>query len=161
MASPFARTNPAYEELHRSCQADWPAVIVVDTNVVAYALIEGAHTPLALQVRKIDPAWRLPDLWRHEFLNILATYVRQGGTDENTARRLWLKADDLLAPATVAVDLSLALGLAVRYRISAYDAQFIALASTLGVPCVTEDRALQKAFPGSAVSMREFCRHLE
>jgi len=132
-------------------------VIVVDTNVVAYALIEGTHTELARRVRDLDPDWRLPELWRHEYLNILATYAKQGGVTVKTSQRLWREALGLLAPATRPADMSLALELAVEHGVSAYDAQFMALAISLGVPCITEDRLLVKAFPGIAVSMRAFC----
>jgi predicted nucleic acid-binding protein len=133
-------------------------VIVVDTNVVAYALVEGTHTELARRVRELDPDWRLPELWQHEYLNILATYAKQGGANLKTAQRLWREAVKLLAAATVPVDMPTALDLAVEHGVSAYDAQFIALAVALGVPCVTEDRILLRAFPRVAVSMRAFCR---
>jgi len=133
-------------------------VIVVDTNVVAYALIEGTHTELARKVREIDPEWRLPELWQHEYLNILATYAKQGGVPVRTAQRLWREGVRLLASATRPADMVLSLELAVERGVSAYDAQFIALAISLGVPCVTEDRRLLRAFPAVAVSMSAFCR---
>jgi len=133
-------------------------VIVVDTNVVAYALIEGTHTEFARRVRELDPEWRLPELWQHEYLNILATYAKQGGLPVKTAQRLWREGVRLLAPAARPADMSLSLELAVEYGVSAYDAQFIALAVSLGVPCITEDRRLLRAFPDVAVSMAAFCR---
>jgi len=52
-------------------------VIVVDVNVVAYFLIEGEHTERARELWRRDPDWRLPPLWRHEYLNVLATFVRR------------------------------------------------------------------------------------
>jgi len=132
-------------------------VIVVDSNVVAYTFLEGVQTQLALKVRDLDPDWRLPELWRHEYLNILATYARHGGATLATTGRLWRRASRLLASSPKPVDMLLALELAARHNLSAYDAQFMALAVTLGVRCVTEDRALLKAFPEIAVSMRGFC----
>ena len=54
------------------------ALIVVDTNVICYALISGDKTDLALQVDKQDASWNVPLLWRHEFLNVLATSIRAG-----------------------------------------------------------------------------------
>ena len=63
----------------------------------------------------------------------------------------------MLASSTKPVDMLLALELAARHNINAYDAQFMALAVTLGIRCVTEDRALLKAFPEIAISMRGFC----
>jgi predicted nucleic acid-binding protein len=132
-------------------------MIVVDTNVIAYALIEGTHTALARRVWNRDPVWCLPDLWRHEYLNVLATYVRQQGTSLRRATQLWIQATRLLAGCARPVDMPLALQLAVDHHISAYDAQFIALARALGVACVTEDQRLLKTFSGEAVSMEHFC----
>ncbi len=52
-------------------------MIVVDVNVVAYYFIEGDKTALAREVMQADPDWRLPSLWRHEYLNVVATYPRR------------------------------------------------------------------------------------
>ena len=100
---------------------------------------------------------RLPELWRHEFVHALATYALSGGATAHEVRQLWLEADRLFEPCTVPVDLAMALEVAVQHRITAYDAQFIALAETLGVRCVTEDRRLQKQLPRIVVSMDAFC----
>ncbi|HSG40567.1 MAG TPA: VapC toxin family PIN domain ribonuclease, partial [Thermoanaerobaculia bacterium] len=67
-------------------------MIVVDTNVLAYLLIEGEKTELATAVWRLDPEWRLPVLWRHEFLNILATYVKAGGAEVSDAEQIWKEA---------------------------------------------------------------------
>lgn len=133
-------------------------MIVVDTNVVAYTLIEGAQTALARQARLLDTEWRLPTLWRHEFLNILATYARRGGASVSAVTSLWEQAVELFSPGERRVDMPLALRLAVHHRVSAYDAQFVALAQTLDAPCLTEDQRLLKAFPDRALSLEAFCR---
>ena len=132
-------------------------MIVPDTNVVAYLFIQGARTPLARQVWSVDPDWRLPDLWRHEYLNSLATHARHGAMEFEAARRLWLEATDFLSGCAHAVAMAVALQVALRYKISAYDAQFIALAQTLGVLCITEDLPLRRKFPRLTRSMQEFC----
>ena len=41
-------------------------------------------------------------------------------------------------------------------RLSAYDAEFVALAEELSIPVVTEDKAVLKACPDAARSMGEF-----
>ena len=133
-------------------------MIVVDTNIVAYSLIRGPRTALALEARRRDPRWRFPELWRHEYLNVLATFARQTGLDAGAVTGLWNQAAGLLAESTVAVNMSHALQIAVEHGISAYDAQFLALAHQLGVPCVTDDKRLQRRFPGRAISMEEFCQ---
>ena len=132
-------------------------MIVVDTNVIAYSMIQGEYTSLAQQVRRLDSEWRLPSLWRHEFLNVLAVFVQHGGTQAQEALLLWHKTVDLLSPCEQAVNLPMVLQLAIDYKITAYDAQFIALAISLNARCVTEDRGLLKAFPQIAISMKNFC----
>jgi predicted nucleic acid-binding protein len=131
-------------------------VIVVDTNVVVISLIEGPQTKLARSVFARDSDWRLPELWRHEFLNVLTTYVRHGGMELETARQLWLQAERLLTDCTQAVNMTYALKLSIEHQISAYDAQFVSLADELRVPFVTEDRRLLAKFPRVATSMSLF-----
>jgi len=50
------------------------------------------------------------------------------------------------------------LEIAGRSRLSAYDCEFVALASVLSVPLVTEDKAILKAFPDRALTMEAFAR---
>jgi len=132
-------------------------MIVVDTNIVAYAYIQGDYTKLAHRVRELDALWRLPTLWRHEFLNVLSVYVNHGGCDLNKALDIWKISVKNLSPCEQGVDMEAALKLACQYQIAAYDAQFIVLAQSLNLLCVTEDKVLLKKFPGIAVSMRDYC----
>lgn len=132
-------------------------MIVVDTNVIAYLLIEGERTARARALWDIDPDWRAPGLWRHEYLNVLATFVRQGGATLSEAALLWRRAVDLLAASESEVDMLAALDLAVQHKISAYDAQYVVLARRLGAACVTEDRELLSAFPAVAVTIEAYC----
>jgi hypothetical protein len=45
-------------------------MIVADTNLVAQLILELDLTEQAQRVYQRDPDWRLPELWRHEFLNV-------------------------------------------------------------------------------------------
>jgi predicted nucleic acid-binding protein len=99
----------------------------------------------------------VPLLWRHEFLNILATYAKAGGASLEEVQTLWNEASNLAGPGEHDVDMMEALELAVRGGISAYDAQYVALAQQLGVPLVTEDRRLREAFPEQLFAMQAFC----
>lgn len=131
-------------------------MIVVDTNVIAYALIQGAQTKNALNVYQKDSDWLVSELWRHEFLNVLALYVRQGGIDAADGRQTWRAATSLFDSSIRPVPMEDALQIAVDESVSSYDAQFVALAYSLQIQLVTEDRGLQRKFPGTAVSMRNF-----
>ena len=131
-------------------------MIVADVNVLAYLLIKGEKTPQARAVWQIDAAWVLPDLWRDEFLNILTTYVRQGGTDLESAKALWTTAIDLFADKEWSADPLMVLELAQRFRLSAYDAQYLAVAIALDAKLLTEDRALRQAAPQHSLTMQAF-----
>lgn len=132
-------------------------MIVVDTNVIAYMFIEGDKTAQAQQVAKKDPDWKVPPLWRHEFLNVLATSARAEVIDAQQAEKLWHTGLDLLGHAEKEIDGSAALELAIKHGVSTYDAQYIVLAHSLETLCVTEDKRMLKTFPDTAISMETFC----
>jgi predicted nucleic acid-binding protein len=131
-------------------------VIVVDVNVIAYLLIAGEKTADAQALRELDTDWIVPDLWRDEFLNILATYIRQGGTDLESAKKAWQTATDLFDATERRADPITALELAHRHRLSAYDAQYLAVAFNLNLKLITEDKALRQAAPQHCATMSEF-----
>ena len=131
--------------------------MVLDNTILVHALIVGPRTDLAREVLIRDPDWAMPVLWRSEFLNVLATYARLGGLPEKECQRLWALAVNLFEPAERPVDLAAALALAIRHSLSAYDAQYVELARTLGTRLVTEDRELLRKLPDLAWSMEAFC----
>lgn len=133
-------------------------MIVVDVNVVAYYFIEGEKTAPARALMRRDADWRLPALWRHEYLNVLATYSRQGGAGIEEVRNLWRLALELLAPREQPADAESSLALAIEHKISAYDAQYVSLAQRLGAVFVTEDRRLLRSFPSFTRTMQTFAR---
>ncbi len=131
-------------------------MIVVDTNIIAYTLIDGDFTAAARQLYAQDPVWRLPPLWRHEFLNILTISATQGICSPDDANQLWNKAINLFTRCELPVDMTAALSIAIDQEISGYDAQFIALAHALKVPLITQDRKLLKKFPEITYSIENF-----
>jgi len=88
---------------------------------------------------------------------VLTTFCRHGVLDLAQATRVWERAQRLLLPAERPVRMTATLRLAVEHQVSAYDAQYLALARELRVRCVTEDRSLLREFPTVAVSMADFC----
>jgi predicted nucleic acid-binding protein len=128
-------------------------VIVVDSNVVAYLYLPGEHTAKAEALLEKDPDWAAPILWRSEFRNILAGYLRRRTLTFDQACDLQSEAEDLLAGSEFEVDSKAVLELVRDSDCSAYDCEFIALASKLQVKLVTMDAKLLKAFPKRAISL--------
>ena len=125
-------------------------MIVVDTNVVAYLLLPGPQTALAEDLLIQQPEWAAPPLWRSEWRNVLAGYLRRGALDLNQALALQQQAELLVIRHEEPVSSQAVLQLVASSRCSAYDCEFVAAAHQLDVPLVTADRALLAAFPGVA-----------
>ncbi|MDR1849949.1 MAG: type II toxin-antitoxin system VapC family toxin [Zoogloeaceae bacterium] len=130
-------------------------MIVVDSNIVAYLYLPGDYTAQAEALLQRDPDWMAPLLWRSEFRNILAGYMRRREITFDVARNLQLEAESLLAGAEYEVDSRLVLELVRDSNCSAYDFEFIALALTFGIKLVTMDAKLLKAFPKHAVALSD------
>ena len=128
-------------------------MIVVDSNVVAYLYLPGEHTADAEALLERDPDWASPVLWRSEFRNILAGYLRRRMLTFAQVCELQREAEDLLAGSEFEIESEAVLELVRDSDCSAYDCEFIALAIKLDTKLVTMDKKLIKAFPTHAVAL--------
>ena len=128
-------------------------MIVVDSNVLAYLYLPSEHTAAAEALMRLDPVWAAPVLWRSEFRNILAGYLRRKALTFEQANRLQREAEDLLAGSEFEVDTLTVLELVRDSDCSAYDCEFVALALKLDTKLVTMDRKILRAFPTRAVAL--------
>lgn len=128
-------------------------MIVADSNIVAYFYIEGEHTDAATALYRSEPEWAVPLLWRSEFRNILAGYLRRGTFtfEELLARQL--AAETQLIKNEYQVDSQQILSLIRDSNCTAYDCEFIALAIALNTKLITMDTKLLRAFPQHASSL--------
>jgi predicted nucleic acid-binding protein len=133
-------------------------VIVVDSNVLAARNMDHEKSAFAQQVERRDPVWIVPALWRYEFQNILAKAIRTKRLTVDAAVETWREVMIRMAENEHDPSAERIIDLAGRYRITAYDANFVALAMEMGVLCVTEDRKLHENFPAVAVSMEDFIK---
>ena len=131
-------------------------MIVVDSNVVAYFAINGPLTAAAQQVRARDPDWHVPMLWRSEMRSILTGYLRDGTLSAAQIGRAMSAAEAACASQEHLVSSETVFEIVAESRLSAYDAEFVALALDLSVPLVTADKAVLKAFPDRALTMQAF-----
>lgn len=131
-------------------------MIVVDVNVVAYLLIEGDHTAEAEALLAADPEWAAPLLWRSEWRNVLAGYLRRGGVDLAAALEGVREAERMLSGREYLPEGERVVELVAGSDCSAYDCEYVAVAGALDVPLLTWDRAVLAAFPDVAVAPEEY-----
>lgn len=130
-------------------------MIVVDTNILLYLYLPGAHTDDCIQLLGKDPEWASPSLWRSEFCNTLLLYLRKKLITQAFAAKAVKAAAKLIAqreyvPASVSV-----IELAMQSNCTYYDCEFVAVARSHLTTLVTQDRALLKAFPDDAMSLAD------
>lgn len=128
-------------------------MIVVDTNILAYLYLPGEYTSAAEMLLQQDPDWVAPMLWRSEFRNILAGYLRRQQLTFEQALNLQSEAEDLLRDAEYEVDSQWVLELVRDSHCTAYDCEFVALAKRLGTKLVTQDKKILAAFPEIALGL--------
>jgi predicted nucleic acid-binding protein len=128
-------------------------MIVVDSNVLAYLYLPGEYTTVAEALMEHDPDWAAPILWRSEFRNILAGYMRRGKLTFEQAYAIQSEAEDLLSGAEYELDSRSVLELVRDSECSAYDCEFVALAMKFGTKLVTMDGKVLRSFPAIAVAL--------
>jgi predicted nucleic acid-binding protein len=128
-------------------------MIVVDSNVMAYLYLPGEYTAAAEALLEQDSDWAAPILWRSEFRNILAGYMRRKAITFEQAYSLQREAESLLEGAEFEVETLAVLELVRDSDCSAYDCEFIALAMRLDTIMVTMDKKLLRAFPKRAIAL--------
>ena len=133
-------------------------MIVVDANVVVHYALDTPQTRAARQTWDADPDWNVPPLWRSEFRNAVAKYMRSGELTLREALVAIALAERRLFGKEHAVDSVRVMELVEGSACSAYDCEYVALALSLGVPLVTADRRILREFPNVAVSPDAFAR---
>ncbi len=133
-----------------------PRSLVVDANVFVYMLLDGEKSSAARRLHELHPDWVCPTILRHEFMNVCATYRRAGGFSREECLALVGTGTALLSGREVDVDAGTAVGLAMDLDLSAYDAQYVALALALQGVLVTEDRAVLARAPAVARSLEGY-----
>ena len=131
-------------------------MIVADSNLIASCVLESEATEAALRFRRQDGDWAVPRLWRCEVMNIFATLTRTGRLAPGMAERLYAPLEDALRAGERDPSPASVFALCEKHGITAYDAQFVALARDLGCPLYTQDKELLRKFPRLA---RPFYTH--
>lgn len=128
-------------------------MIIVDTNVISYLFLPNEkYGRTAEDVLSADRIWIAPGLWYYEFFNVLTVYLQNDVFGKEFFIKVLSSAMDLIKTHDP-VDQNIIIDLAEASSLSGYDCQYVALATEMSLPLVTEDKKILSEFPNIAVSM--------
>jgi len=133
-------------------------MIVVDTNIIGYLYLTSDYSLQAEQALLKDSQWAAPILWRSEFRNVLAQYIRKNILSLEDSTRIMEEATLLMHGREYETTSLQVLQLVAESICSAYDCEFIALARDLNVPLITLDKQLLNQFPNDTISLDAFIK---
>jgi len=131
-------------------------MIVVDTNIIGYLYLSSDRSDQAEKALLIDSEWVAPILWRSEFRNVLAIYIRKNILMLEEAVRIMDEATTLMQGGEYESVSLQVLQLVGESTCSAYDCEFVALARDLNMRLLTVDKQIVKQFPNEAISLDEY-----
>jgi len=131
-------------------------MLVVDTNIISYLYFPTEYTQYSEVLLELDLDWAAPILWKSEFRNILAIYLRKEIIDLAVAIDIQAQAESLLAGNEFEINSDQVLALTQASHCSAYDCEFISLAQTFNTQLITTDKKLIKAFPENAITAKVY-----
>lgn len=126
-------------------------MIVVDTDIIAYLLIDGEFTEAVQRLRIDETEWIAPKLWLDEFINVLATSERRSLISSELADSTLNLACETMEGRSYDIPAQRTLSVARRTGCSAYDSQYVCLAEDLGLSLYTYDRGILSKCPNVAV----------
>ncbi len=133
-------------------------MIVADTNIISYLLLPTSYSDTVDALYKVDSEWVAPTMWKSEFRNVLALYLRKKLITFETALRLQETAESIMENNEFDIPSSQVLALVNKSSCSSYDCEFVALAQHLNISLVTQDKKVLKEFPSLAISATTFIR---
>lgn len=131
-------------------------MIVVDTNVLINFLMSGPHTIDCEKVYQKDNEWIAPYLWRSEFRNVLKKQMQNSNITLTNALEVMQDAMKIMSDNEYEVRSFRVLSLAKESGCSAYDCEYVSLASDLNVKLITNDKEVLKKFTDISISPKEF-----
>ena len=129
-------------------------MIVVDNSVLAgFTISADDYHAAAVEARDVDSDWHAPELIRSEFRSVATGHLRRG-----SGRDVIDEASHLADQAVTLhrLDHGAVFDVLEKAKLSAYDAEYVALARELGCKLVTTDKQVLDAFPELAVRLADF-----
>ncbi len=135
-------------------------MIIADTNIISYLLLPTSYTDSVESLYKIDPDWAAPILWKSEFRNVMALYLRKKIIRLEKAMQIQDTAESIIIQNEYDVSSSQILTLIDESNCSSYDCEFVALAHHFDTKLVTQDKKILREFPSTAISVSDYLSQL-
>ena len=133
-------------------------MIVVDTNVMLRLVLGGQDGADAARLLERDGEWAAPGILMSELRNVLLGFTRRGSLTRDQAKAMIDDASLVLGDRIAEAGSVQVLDVALECGLTAYDAEFVALARTLGVPLATLDNAILRGAPDVAAALQRLAR---
>lgn len=133
-------------------------MIVVDATILCYYYLHTKYSSLVETLYNTDSHWIAPILWKSEFQNVLALYMREKIINLKKALIIMEEAESFMNNREFEIKSSDVLRLAVQSGCSAYDCEYVSLAQDLDISLITLDKKILKNFPNTAVSINDFIK---
>lgn len=131
-------------------------MIAIDANILTYYHLDSDFTEKAFEAFRKDPDWIAPLLWRSEFQNILAGYLRRKLMLLPKATIIMNEAIAMMEEMEFQVSAHKVLELVNDSKCSSYDCEYVALAKQFDIPLLTNDKQILNQFPETAVNLDAF-----
>ena len=126
--------------------------VVDNTVLVDFWAGEEKHRNKAKALFLKDSHWVAPDLWKYEFGNIMRKYVRLGLFSEELKDLAW--SESLRMVKTVhEIDVLGVDQVAEQSGLKFYDASYVWLARSMGLPFYTRDKMILRTCSDVACAM--------
>ncbi|NLI77812.1 MAG: type II toxin-antitoxin system VapC family toxin [Candidatus Riflebacteria bacterium] len=131
-------------------------MIAVDTQVIVYHYLPGEKSELTENLIRRDSDWVTSPLWKYEFRNVLAGFIRKKLVAPLDAVRIAEEAEQFFLNREVLVPPARIVELMAKFPCTGYDLEFVAVAQEMGTRLVTNDGDLLKHFPRATIPLKEF-----
>ena len=119
-------------------------------------MLKSKNSSKAKSALRKDSNWIAPILWKSEFRNVLALYMRKDMIELEHARNIMEEAERLMQGGEYTVPSSQILSLVKSSGCTAYDCEYIALAKEFNIQLVTTDKKLLSSFPKTSISLDRY-----
>ncbi len=133
-------------------------MIVADASLLVELWLPGHNFDVTVQVLNTDSDWIAPGLWRSEYRNIIAKYLRANIIDLDFAHAAMIEGLEFMSHREHDVSSYRIIDIIGSSKVSAYDAEYVALAQETGCRLVTFDTKLISLFPEVAIHPDDFLR---